>query len=119
MVKCLSVIATIAFVSVTAWAGDCVKTETRFPCKTGDTTKDAQIEKTCYEKCDGKATCDKNKKVSSEDACMKWAQNECSVFRPGTTDKKSVTVKFNGKPLNDGKDLCFPEKSEYKWHQCK
>jgi hypothetical protein len=119
MVKLASLVVLAGLVSCYANAAECVKTETRVACKTGDVAKDTQIEKTCYEKCDGKPTCDKSKKVGSADACIKWAQSECSVFRPGITDKKKVTVKFDGKILNDGKDLCEPEKAEYKWHQCK
>jgi hypothetical protein len=119
MVKFGRVVCFAALVSSFAYAGECIKTETRVPCKTGDAAKDAKIEKTCFEKCDGKSTCDKSKKVGSADACIKWAQSECSVFRPGITDKKKVTVKFDGKELNGGADLCEPEKAEYKWHQCK
>lgn len=118
MIKYLSIIALALALPAAALAGECVKTETRFPCKTGDASKDAETEKLCYEKCDGKPTCDKSKKVGSAEACLKWASSECSVFRPGVTDKKAVIVKFDGKPINDGKDLCSPEKPEYKWHQC-
>ncbi len=62
--RSMALCSLLFFGAVQANAGDCVLTVTRTAC-----SKDA--EKESFKKCDGKATCDENKKTGSEAACAK------------------------------------------------
>lgn len=81
-----------------AYAGDCKVTVARTPCP----GKEAES----FKKCNGAKSCDEVKKSASAEACAKEAQKECEIFRPKITKSKVVTATFDGKSVQDGKDLC-------------
>lgn len=97
-----------------AFAGICTLTVTRTAC--------AGHEAESYKKCGaaGKAcgtqatcTCDQEKKAADAAACAKIAMDEVPNPRVKVTKRKAVLAKFDGAPIEGGKDFAAGPHSDY------
>ncbi|MEI6803322.1 MAG: hypothetical protein WCK83_09160 [Burkholderiales bacterium] len=91
--------AALAVFSVgNALAADCVLSITRSACP--------GQEKESFSKCDGKASCDETVPAASASQCTLKAKSACSNKRLDVTKYKKVTAKYDGAPIDGGKDFC-------------
>jgi hypothetical protein len=103
--------ASFASVATTAWAGDCVLHVTRTACQ--------GKEKESFSKCKGNASCEETKKTATAAACAKQALKACENVgdRQQQTKSKVITAKFDGKPVEDGKNFCEENRPDF--NKCK
>jgi hypothetical protein len=103
---CLAFLASLAVAAV-AQAGECSLHVTRTACP--------GKEKESFSKCNGAPTCDEVKKTGSADACAKEAVKACDNVgaRQKITRSKVITAKFNGEPVDGGKNLCAADRSDF------
>ena len=58
-----------------------------------------------FEKCDGKAECDKTKPADSPEACASAALKSCANSRLDITKYKVITATYTGQALSGGFDV--------------
>lgn len=106
--RSMALCSLLFFGAVQANAGDCVLTVTRTACS-------KETEKESFKKCDGKATCDENKKTGSEAACAKEALKACENLgdRQKITKSKVVVAKYNGGAVEGGKNFCDANRPDF------
>ncbi len=90
-------------------ANDCVLHFTRVACPGKEAIS--------FEKCDGKASCDKEKDATSEKDCAKKALKECENARLDITKSKEITATYKGQPVNGGKNFCAADRPDF--NKCK
>ena len=94
------------FIMNAAFAGECVLHVKREAC--------AGKDKDSYSKCEGKQECDeKPVTASSEKDCMKKALKGCDNARLDITKSKVITAKFDGKPVEGGKNFCEADRADF------
>jgi hypothetical protein len=103
---CLACVASLAFAAV-AQAGECTLNVTRTACP--------GKEKESFSKCNGAPACDEVKKTGSAEACAKEAVKACDNVgaRQKITRSKVITAKFNGAPVEGGKNFCAADRSDF------
>jgi hypothetical protein len=99
----------LAFVSGTAFAGDCALQVTRTACP--------GQEKESYSKCEGKANCTESVPAATASQCALKAKSGCTNKRFDVTKYKKVTATYDGAAVEGGKDFCvghpdFPHASK-------
>lgn len=107
MLKWISSIVLV--LSVNAFAGVCSLDITREACPGKDSES--------YAKCDGKKQCVKDSTATSEKDCAKKALKECDNARLDITKNKTITAKFEGKPVEGGKNFCAADRPDF--NKCK
>lgn len=95
-----------------SFAGECTLDVTRTACS-------PETEKESFSKCNGKPTCEEKSIKGTEKSCLDEAVKACYNPRPTITKSKKITVKFDGKSLNDGKDVCSPVQEKFNFDKCK
>lgn len=101
--RIFALVAGLALVSSSAFAGICNVHVKRVSCPGKD--------KESFAKCEGKAECDNKKKADTEADCTKLAKDECSNSRTDITKSKEVTAIFDGKAL--GGNVCEPNRPDF------
>ncbi len=89
-----------------AYAGECVIHTTRYACPGQEAES--------YSKCNGKQSCDQTQEAANVDACAALSLQACANKRYTVTKYKSVTSKFDGKPVSGGIDFCDKDSGDYK-----
>ena len=99
-------LASLLLASV-ASAGECRLTVARAACPGN--------EKESYAKCGGAASCDEVKKVGSAEACAKEALKACDNVGPRQkiTKTKAISAKYNGAPVEGGKNFCAADRTDF------
>lgn len=100
MKKSILSIVAIVLMSSSVFAKDCVMNVDRVP--------QAGKEKEASSKCEpaGLKCDDPVKQTGSAEACLKAAKENCKIARPEIVKQRIITVKFDGKDLEGGKDVC-------------
>jgi len=89
-------------------AGGCVITVTRTACP--------GKEKESYSKCNGKQSCEIADSAATVQDCAAAALKACEMLRPQVTKSKAVTAVFGGAPVENGKNFCAADRTDF--NQC-
>jgi hypothetical protein len=92
-------------------AGNCVITTTRTACPGQEADS--------YKKCGGKPTCDESFAHPTAESCAAEAEEACVNVkdRQQVTKSKTITAKFDGQPVDGGKNFCDPGREDF--NKCK
>lgn len=110
MLKKLVIVAAVCM-TTQAFAGQCILHVKRVACE--------GKEKESYTKCkDLSPECDSEPvEATSEKDCAKKALKSCENARLDITKLKTITAKFDGKPVEGGKQFCAQDRPDF--NKCK
>jgi len=107
MMKRASLVLAVFLGMGSAHAADCTVSVTRTACP----GKEAES----FKKCGGEKRCEEKKTADSAQACAKAALKACDNIgdRQKVTKSKVITATFEGKPVQEGKNFCEPDRDDF------